>query len=152
MKPEKLVKWILLEQSGELSPRQLRLLGRELAVSEEARSLRSDLGSLKNAVVTPDIEPAPWLVTRIVASLGRESCLSMNFHKVLRPALALAAGLVIVTGIYNFHGKQTSSTSTAVVVAATEVDVWNDPLGEDMGRLESLIVALSGDSLDIMEM
>jgi hypothetical protein len=59
---------------------------------------------------------------------------------------------MVVGGILNFHGKQTSSASAAVVVAAAEVDVWNDPLEEELGRLENLIVAISGDPLDIMEM
>jgi hypothetical protein len=152
MKTEKLQKWLLLEQSGELSHRKLRRLECELAKSAEARELRNDLGCLKNAVITPAIEPSPWHITRIAARLSQEAGPSLDFSKVLKPALALAAGLAVMTGILNFHGEQTSSPSTAVFLAAAEVDVWNDPLGEDMGKLESLIVAISGDPSDIMEM
>lgn len=152
MKTEKLEKWLLLEQSGELSPRQLGRLGRELADSKEARALRNELRRLKGAVITPEVEPSPWPVSRIIARLNQEPILFVNLYKVLKPALALAAGLVIVAGILNFHGEQTSSTSTAVLLAAAEVDVWNDPIGEDMGKLENLMVAISGDPLDIMEM
>lgn len=152
MKTAKLEKWLLLEQSGELSPRQLRQLSRELDNSGKARGLRNDLRRLKGSVITPKIEPSPWYITRIAARLSQETRPSLNFYKVLKPALALAAGLVVVIGIFNFHGEQTSSTSTAVLLAAAEVDVWNDPIGEDMGKLENLMVAISGDPLDIMEM
>jgi hypothetical protein len=152
MKTAKIERWLLLEQSGELSFRHLRQLGRELDNSEKARELRDDLGRLKGSIITPKIEPAPWCTKRIDARLSQENRPSLNLYRVLKPALALAAGLVIVAGILNFHGEQTSSTSTAVLLAAAEVDVWNDPIGEDMGKLENLMVAISGDPLDIMEM
>jgi len=152
MKTEKLQKWLLLEQSGELSSRNLRRLERELAGSEKNRRLRNDLSRLRGAVVTPVIEPSPWCIIKIAARLNQESGTSLNFYKLLRPSLAFAAGLAIIIGISNFHGEQTSSPSAAVLLAAVEVDVWNDPVGEDMGKLESLIVAISGDPSDIMEM
>jgi hypothetical protein len=152
MKTAKIERWLLLEQSGELSFRQLRQLGRELDNSEKARELRDDLGRLRGAIVMPRIEPSPWYITRITARLRQETRPSLNSYKVLKPALALTAGWVVMIGILNFHGEQTSSPSTAVLLAAAEVDVWNDPLGEDMGELESLIVAISGDPSDIMEM
>ena len=151
MKTKKLEKWLLLEQSGELSPGQLRRLGRELAVSEKARALREELGLLKGAVVTPEIEPAPWTIVRIAARLREERGSVLNFSKVWKPVLALAAGLMVVTGIFNFHGEQASSTSTAVIAAAG-VDVWNDPFEADLSKLENLIAAISSDPLDSMEM
>lgn len=152
MKTKKLEKWLLLEQSGELSPRQLSRLGRELAASGQARSVRKELGRLKDSIITPEVEPSPWTVARIAARLREEHRSGLTFSRALKPVLALAASLMVVSGILNFHGKQTPSTSTAVVVAAAGVDVWNDPLEEDLGRLENLIVAISGDPLDIMEM
>jgi hypothetical protein len=151
MKTNRLEKQLLLEQSGELSPRQLRRLRRILAASGEARALRSELGLLKGSVLLPELEPYPWIVTRIAARLRTEARPGLAFSRVWKPALALAAGLAVVTGILNFHDAQFSSAPVAVVAAAG-VDVWDDPFEEDLNRLENLIVAASGDSLDIMEM
>lgn len=148
MKTKKLEKWLLLEQSGELSPRRRRLLDR----CPEAQAKRAELNALHAALPVLDAEPSPWTVTRIAARLHAERRPVLVASKVWRTALALAASLMVVSGILNFHGKQTPSTSTAVVMAAAGVDVWNDPLEEDLGRLENLIVAISGDPLDIMEM
>jgi ferric-dicitrate binding protein FerR (iron transport regulator) len=151
MKTKKIEKWLLLEQSGELSPRQIRSLSRMLASSEEARALRNELGRLKGSIIFPDEEPSPWTVTKIAARLREERRPVFSFSKVWRPALAVAACSLMVTGILNFHGKQVSSAPVAVVAAAG-VDVWDDPFEEDLSRLENLIVAISGDPLDIMEM
>ena len=152
MKTVKLEKWLLLEQSGELSPRQLRRLGRELSASEQARIFRKELGRLRGSIIIPDAEPSPWTIGRIAARLREEHRPTAGFYKVLKPALALSVCLAVVNGIVNFHGKQTPSTSTAVVMAAAEVDVWNDPFEEDLSKLENLIVAMSGNPLSIMEM
>jgi ferric-dicitrate binding protein FerR (iron transport regulator) len=151
MKRKKLEKWLLLEASGELSPRQLRRLGRELAASEAARMLRQELGQLKGSILLSEIEPSSWTVARIAARLREERRPMLTVTQALKPVFALAACLALVAGILNFHGKQTSS-SLATVVAAAGVDVWNDPLEEDLSRLESQILAISGDSLDTMEM
>lgn len=152
MKAAKLEKWMLLEQSGELSPARIRRLNRVLASSQEARELRDTLNLLKNSVVIPDIELPPWTVRRIAARLYREPAPQISSFRILRPAAALAAGLMLAAGIFNFHGEQNSSASSTVLAAVAGVDVWNDPLEEDLGRLENLIVAISGDPLDIMEM
>jgi len=151
MKRKKLEKWLLLEQSGELSPQQLRQLGRELAVSEDARILRQELGQLKGCILLPEIEPSPWTVTKITSRLREEHRPALTVTRAFKPALALATGLMVVVGILNFHEGQNSSAPVAVVAAAG-VDVWNDPLEEDLSRLESQIAAILGDSLDIMEM
>jgi hypothetical protein len=151
MKMKKIEQWLLLESSGELSPRQLRRLGRELAVSEDARILRQELGQLKGSILPPVIEPSPWTVARIAARLREECRPVLAVTRILKPAFALAVCLALVVGILNFHGKQNSS-SLATVVAAAGVDVWSDPLEEDLSRLESQIAAISGDSLDTMEM
>ncbi len=147
MKKEKLEKWILLEQSGELSSQKLRLLERELTSSKNAQALRIELRTLTNAVVQPDVELSPWTVTKIDARLRRERRAVLN----LKPILAVAAGLAVITGIMNFHGDQTSSTP-AIVIASAGVDVWSDPLEKDLNKVENLILAISGTSLDIMEM
>ena len=151
MNTKKIEKWLLLEQSGELPPRQLRGLSRALAVSEEARALRNELDRLKGSIILPEIEPSPWIITRIAARLREERRSAFLFSKVWKPAFALVFCLMVVTGILNFHGEQVSS-APAAVVAAAGVDVWNDPFEEALSRLENQIVAISGDPLDIMEM
>ena len=151
MKTKKIEKWLLLEQSGELSPRQLRLLNHELAVSDDARRLRLELNMLSSSINKPEVEPSPWAVAKIAARLHGERLPVFNFYKIWKPALALAAGLTIVAGILNFHGEQTSSTSTGVLTVAG-VDVWDDPFEKDLCKLENLIVAISDDPADIMEM
>lgn len=170
MNTRKLEKWLLLEQSGELSPRQALRLNRALEASEEARVLKSELVRLKGSIRTPNVELAPWTVAKISARLNGHHRPVLNFYRGChslrslprirgaslaslgwKPALALAACLAVVAGVLNFHGKQIPSTSTAVVVAAG-ADVWNDPFEEDLSKLENLIVAISGDPLDIMEM
>ena len=151
MKMKKIEKWLLLEASGELSPRQLRRLERELAVSEDARILRGDLGRFRGSVLRQEIEPSPWAVAKIAARLREERHPARTVTRGLKPALALAACLALVAGILIFHEKQVSSASVAVLAAAGS-DVWNDSLEEDMSRLESQIMAISGDSLDTIEM
>jgi len=150
MKMKKLEKWLLLEASGELSPRQLRRLGRELTASEDVRMLRQEIAQLRGSILSPEIELSPWTVAKIATRL-REERRPVSTVRVLKPGFALATCLVLVVGILNFHGKQNSS-SLATVVAAAGVDVWNDPLEEDLSRLERQIMAISGDSLDTMEM
>jgi len=149
MKTEKLEKWLLLEQTGELSARQRR----ELAACPEAQAKRDELKALRMALPVLDAEPSPWTVTKIDAQLRKTSRMVWTVSRVWRPALALAACLTLVAGILNFHDEQqVSSTSATVVLAAAVEGVWNDPLEEDLGNLERLIVAASGDSLSIMEM
>ncbi len=151
MKTKKIEKWLLLEQSGELSPRKLRSLRRALAASEDARALRNELGRLKGSVLLSEAEPSPWTVTQINARLRDERRLVFRFSKVWKPAFALAVSLTLITGLLYFHDEQVSSTPAAVV-AITGVDVWSDPFEEDLNKLETLIVAISDEPLDIVEM
>ena len=55
---------------------------------------------------------------------------------------------MLVVNTFNF--KQTSTDSA--VIAETEMDVWNNQFEEDLVELESLILAMSGDLVDSMEM
>ena len=103
------------------------------------------------SVLLPEVEPSPWAVARIAARLREERHSVLTATRALKPVLALASCLMVAVGILNFHGEQNSS-SLATVVAAAGVDVWSDPLEEDLSRLESQIAAISGDSLDTMEM
>jgi len=144
MKTTKLEKLILLEQSGELSARQRR----QLDACPEAQTKRDELTVLHAATPLSDVEPDPWATTKIAARLRNERRPGFAFSKVWKPVFLTAACLTLVVSTFNF--KQTSAEPA--VVAETEMDAWNDQFEEDLVELESLILAMSGDSLDIMEM
>ena len=55
MKTTTLEKWILLEQSGELSPRRQRVLN----AIPEAQEKRDELNALCAATPLSDVEPSP---------------------------------------------------------------------------------------------
>ncbi len=142
MKTEKLEKWLLLEQSGELSKRKRRVLN----ACPEAQVKRDELKALCAAVPVLDAEPEPWSATKIAARLREERQPSLTFSKVWKPVFLTGTCLMLAVSMFNF--KQTSAE--IAVVAETEKDVWSDQFEEDLVELESLILAMSGDS--IMEM
>lgn len=152
MKTKKMEKLILLEQSGELSPQQRRLL----EACPEAQAMRDELTVLRTATPVADVEPDPWAVTKIAARLrpGRASLFEFSLlrqgfgghARLWKPVFLTAACLMLVVSTFNF--KQTAPEP--VIIAATEMDVWNDQFEDDLVELESLILAISGDP--IMEM
>lgn len=151
MKINKLEKLLLLEQSGELSPKQRCQLEHELQVSDKARKLRSDLSMLSGSINKPDVELSPWTVARIDARLREKSRPAFTPSVLWKPALALAAGLAIISGVFNFNQNQISSAPAVAVTGTTEVDVWSVPFEEDLHRLETLIMAISVNPADLME-
>lgn len=153
MKTDKLEKWILLDQTGELSVRNKRRLDRELEASSEARRLRDDLNRLTSAVPPADAEPGPWAAQQIHARLSSEPEPLLGFS--WKPVLPLAAGLVVAAVFWT--ARFDSNTSSAIASSApTEAEieeiVWEDPLAEDLEELETLILAISESPLDIMKM
>ncbi len=145
MKMKTLEKYLLLEQSGELSARQRR----QLDACPEAQAKRDELNVLCAATPTAAVEPSPWTTTKIAARLREDQRPAFTFSKVWKPVFLTAACLMLVVNTFDF--KQTPSSS-AVVATTVEVNVRYDQLEEDLVELESLILAMSGDSLDIMEM
>lgn len=148
MKTKTMQKWLLLEQTGELSPRRKQRLN----ACPEAQALREELRSLYASIPESSIQPSPWSVAKIDARLREERRSTTVFSKHWKTALALAACLTATVGILNFHGGQVSSSPAVAVATVAGVDVWSVPIEEDLSKLESLIVAISGDPLDIMEM
>lgn len=150
MKTKTIEKWILLEQTGELSPRRQRILN----ASAEAGEKRAELAALRNALPPSDAELPPWSVAKINARLCAERHSSIGFSNAWKPALALAACLTVIVGTVNhFHGNNESSAPAVVASVATDgVDVWSVPNEDDLTKLENLIVAISDDPPDIMEM
>ena len=144
MKMKQLEKLILLEESGELSVRQRRTLEQ----CPEADDVRKELTAFLNSVPVLEEEPSAWAATKIASRLRSKPNSLFEFSRLWKPALALAACLTIFVNSFDF--RQTSSAST--VVQTVEVDVWDDQFEEDLAELETLILAISGDPLDIMEM
>lgn len=163
MKTKTLEKYLLLEQSGELSTRKRRLL----EACPEAQAKRDELTVLRAATPRSEVEPSPWAATKIAARLREERRPVVTFSKVChslrslprmrgaslaslgwKPIFLMAACLMLVVNTFNF--KQTSTDSA--VIAETEMDVWNNQFEEDLVELESLILAMSGDLVDSMEM
>jgi len=148
----KLERWLYLEQSGELSARQLRRLERGLQASAEARQMRKELSRLHRALGDPDVTLSSQVVSKIDARLRAGGRSTTRAFTVWKPVLALAACLTVALGLWNFHGGGEASSTVAPVIAEAGVFVWSDPLDDELTRLENLIAALSGDPLDIMEM
>ncbi len=144
MKTKKLEKWLLLEQSGELSPRHQRLLD----ACPEAQAGREELNALCASIPESGAEPSPWAATKIAARLRKERRSILLPSRVWKPILAMAACLTLLVSTLDFN--QTSSTP--VTVMKSGMDVWNEQFEEDLIELESLILAISGDPIDIMEM
>ena len=146
MKTKKLEKWLLLEQSGELSLRRQRLL----KSCPEAPARREELQAFRAATPVSDVEPEPWATTKIAARLREERRPVVTFSKVWKPVFLTAACLMLVVSTFNF--KQTVPGAVVITETETEMDVWNSQFEEDLVELESLILAMSGDPFDIMEM
>ena len=146
MKTKQIEKWLLLEQTGELSERKRR----KLNACPEAEAKRAELNALCKAVEPSDAEPSSWATTRIHARLQAERRSVLLPLRVWKPILALAACLTLVVMTLDFRPE--SSAVSVAAVAVGEVDVWNVQFEEDLVELESLILAISGDPLDITEM
>ena len=152
MNPTQLEQLLLLEQSGELSPAQRRLLAAELAASPEARQSRAALRGLADALPAPAAPPAPEAAARIAARLAQAPKPSFAFLPAWKPALAAAAALALLLGVYTLRPGP-APVETAAVAAATEEEEWTDPLEAEFTELESLLLAIStDDSLEITEL
>lgn len=146
MNMDKIEKWILLEQSGELSAHRKKILD----ACPEAPAKRAELNALCAALQKSDAEPAPWTVTKINARLKTERRSILLPARVWQPILALAACLTLVVMTYDF--KPDTVTEQAAVLTAAETYAWSVEFDADLVELESLIQSISGTSLDITEM
>jgi anti-sigma factor RsiW len=151
MNNQKLEQLLLLEQSGELSPKQRRQLDAELAASAEARQLRNALRGLAAAIPAPSAQPAPDAAARIDARLRPSSKPSFAFLPAWKPAFAAAAALALLFGVrtYHAHNSPVAPESAVAAIAVEEEEEWTDPLDAEFTELESLIDTLSSE--DSME-
>lgn len=150
MNPSQLEQLLLLEQSGELSPKQRRQLDAALAAAPAARQSRDQLRSLANALPVP--QPAPDAAARIAARLAQAP--KPAFAPAWKSALAAAAALALLLGVRSYHGAPSTpaSSATTEIAAAAEVE-WTDPLDAEFTELETLLLAISTtDVLEITEL
>jgi len=155
MNPHELERLLLLEQSGELAPRQRRALDAELAASETARRLRDRLRAWTAAVPPPAAAPAPDAAARIAARLRPPPRpAAWIFRPVWKPALAAAAALALFLGVRSFRPAPIAAPiETAVNATASADEVWTDPLDAEFTELENLLLAIStDDSLNVTKL
>ena len=154
MNPHELERLLLLEQSGELSPRQRRTLDAELAANPAARRTRDQLRALAGAVPPPAAAPAPAAAARIAARLRPPRPAAWIFRPVWKPALAAAAALALFLGVRAFRPAPVAAPiETAANATASADEDWTDPLDAEFTELENLLLAIStDDSLDVTEL
>ena len=152
MNPARLEQLLLLEQSGELSPRQRRELDAQLAASAEARRQRDDLRRLAAALPAPAAQPAPGAAAQIAARLRQPARPAFNLLPAWKPALAAAAALALLLGVRAYRAAPGTAEPAPAVAAAAAEEEWTDPFETEFTELESLITALSADgSFEITE-
>ena len=155
MNPTQLEQLLLLEQSGELSPKQRRQLDAELAASATARQLRGQLRGLAAALPTPAAQPAPDAARRIDARLRQAAQPAFAFPPAWKPALAAAAALALLLGVRTYHAHKSPVASDPIVasiVAEEQEEEWTDPLDAEFTELESLIdILASEDSMEFTD-
>ena len=153
MNAKQLERLLLLEQSGELSPRQRRDLESALAAAPDARRLRADLRRFAAVLAAPTAQPAPDAAAKIAARLRPPAKPAFSLTPAWKPALAAAAALALLFGARAFRPYPVPADSASVSAAAQEEEEWTDPLETEFTELESLLAALAGaDSLEISEL
>ena len=146
MNAARLEQILLLEQSGELSSKQRRILDAELAANPAARQLRAELQRLAAAIPPAGAAPAPGTATRIAARLGPARPPAAAFPPAWKPALAAAAAFALLLGVRTYHGKTVPAGATAPAVAAAAEDEWSDPLDADFTELENLLTSIAAEN------
>jgi len=145
MNAKKIEKWILLEQTGELSPRKQKILN----ACPQAQAKRNELKALQSVISPPPEDPSPWATAKINARLQGERRPVLRPVRLGVPALALAACLMLVFTLIDFS-PESAEVSVASVEAVVQ-DEWTEEFEDDLAELESLILAMSDTPLDIME-
>lgn len=148
MNLNQLERLLLLEQSGEISPKQRRALDAELGASAGARRQRDQIRGFAASVPSSTATPSPGTVQRIHARLQSRPTPSPIFHPVWKSALASAAALALLIGVHAYRSSTNpipSEPAVASVTTASEEE-WTDPLDSEFTELESLIATFSTDN------
>jgi anti-sigma factor RsiW len=156
MNPTQTEQLLLLEQSGEITATQRRALDAELAANPAARELRAQLRGLAAVLPRPNTGPAPDAAAKITARLAKAKANAPAplFRSAWKPALAAAAALALLLGMLTFRAGNTpvSPESALAQIGTAEEDEWTDPLEEEFAELESLILAISDNPFDYLEL
>jgi anti-sigma factor RsiW len=156
MNPTQTEQLLLLEQSGEITATQRRALDAELAANPAARELRAQLRGLAAVLPPPAAGPTPDAAANIAARLAQANANTPAplFRSAWKPALAAAAALALLLGMLTFRAGNTpvSPESALAQIGTAEDDEWTDPLEEEFAELESLILAISDNPFDYLEL
>lgn len=156
MTPRPLKHLLLLEQSGELSDRQQRVLDAELAQSAAAREMRRALHGLAAALPEPTTPPSPDAAAHIAARLAQTAPPAPHFRRPAQIILAAAAALALFLSIQTFRTHR-SPTAAAPQLARVETEAaadheWTDPLEDDFAELERLLLAISDNPFEFADL
>ena len=149
MNAKKIERWILLEQTGELSPRRKA----QLDACPEAQALRDELQALQRAIPPVEVQPSPWATSRIQARLKTESRTVLLPARAWQPILALAACLTVAVMWFTVRPGSSPETRTSSVPSAVaaysveDVDAWDMEFEEDLEELEVMILDISDTSM-----
>ncbi|NLG35635.1 MAG: hypothetical protein GX548_09810 [Lentisphaerae bacterium] len=158
MNPARLEQLLLREPTGELSNSQRRTLDAELAANPDARRRRAELLGLAKAMPPAPTGPAPGAAEAIAARLAREPARPVHRPR-WAPALAAAAALALLLGVSLFRGGPAPATKAPALALAhpeesaeTAEDDWTDPLEDEFTELESLLLAISDDPFEYIDL
>lgn len=149
MKPAALERLLLLEQTGELTPRQQSRLAAALAAAPRARAQRDQLRHITRAATAPETAPTPAALSAATARIDARLRHPRPLTAVpWQPLLAAAAALVLIVGATFFHiARHPAATSQQAALADdTELDTaWLNPMDTEFTELEDLLVGLATD-------
>ena len=159
MNPARLEQLLLLDQAGELPPRQRQSLAAELAANPDARHRRAELLGLAKAISPAPTGPAPGAAEAIAARLAQLQTPAAAFRPVWKPALAAAAALALLLGISLFPTGPASTPDSPALAMAVPTETaepaendWSDPLEAEFAELESLLLAISDDPFEHIDL
>lgn len=156
MTPRPLDHLLLLEQSGELSDRQRRVLDTELAQSPAARELHRELCGLAAALPEPTAAPSPAAAAAIAARLAQTLPSAPRFRRPAQTILAAAAALALFAGVQSYRAHRSPAAAATqlarIDTEATADRAWTDPLENDFAELESLLLAISENPFDLADL
>lgn len=141
MKTNMLKRLLLLEQSGELTPKQRRQLDEELQNNEFAPARQAELRTLADAIPPAEIQASPDAAARIAARLAENPAPARRnlFRPVWKPALATAAALALLFGVRSYLRPDTAPVETAQFELTDDEEAWVTVYDEDFAELDSLL-------------
>jgi hypothetical protein len=127
MNPAQLEQLLLLEQSGELSAKQRRVLAAELAASKMPAAPAPDSAPRRRPPARP-AAPAPDAAARIAARLAPPRPPAANFQPLWKPLLAAAAALALLLGIQAYRGGQPVVSPAPALAHAEAAETTSGPI------------------------